>query len=608
MKFYNSLLKSLVLAILINTFSASGVAHAQKSDTRLRMANLFKNSGNYEQALELYLSIYKEGKLNRPLIDNIIRCYEQLKRYQALERFLGEIIKKLPDDVEYRVKLGKVFYLVGNRQKAFEYWQNLIKKYKNNGYLYRVLGNVLIDLRLYDKAIDIYQQAIKNTNAQFILYRDIAMLHRAQLDFGNAALNYLYYLEHFPRQFAYIHSQIIAMSSDSTAVLPMIKTIEAYRKKHPDRAGITEILADLYLRNKDFKKAYAIYLELDRRSPKSNYLFRFIQKAAQNHAYNYAIKGLKLLIKKSKSPSEKQRYQMELARNYYRQARFQSAKNAQQSVKKALKLIEQLQKAKPKTSYANQALELRGDIYLNFYQDTDRAIADYQNLLKNTGWKKHHDRVRFKLVQSYLIKGDLKRAQQLLKKISSPTYRNMVQFLQAEIQFYSGNLNAALQLYQQLSVRLSPEDSLANNVLQRMLLLGRAASDSTLLKDYGRAEFLIRQKKLSEAARIFERLAEQRSALSPHCAERAIELLKKLNKWEEAEALSRKAITNFPDYSNLDRLIFTLARIREKRGQFKEAFQAYRLIITQFPNSFYLEEARDRARKIREQIKEVQVP
>ena len=611
MKFYNVLSKFKFLLLLLLLLGLINQAPAQ-TDSRLKMAMLFKNSGNYEEALELYLQIYRSGKGNRLVINDIQFCYERLKRYADLIDFLNKLIEKYPNNPEYQVKLGKAYYLNEQRDKAFALWEQLLQKYGQNAYLYRLLGNVLIELRLYDKAIEVYQAGIKKTKSQYSLYRDIALLYRAQLEYGKAAISYLKYLQHFPKQSSFVNGQIIAMSADSSAVRQMIKAIEEFQKKHEASPAVQQILADLYLRNGDFQNAFRIYFKLHQKVPKTNYLLQFVYKARQNQAYEFAIKGLQLLFDQAKQSVLKQQYAYQIARNNFLWAKWlaknKQNKKAQKAINLALNQIDQLLQSKTKTSYQWQALELRGDIYFEYFEDIDQAIDHYSQCLKAPLNLQQRDQIYLKLAKSYLTKGDLARSRKFLKKIKSKSLQNLVAYLKAELLFYEGKLTPAKKAFSQLSSSLAAGDSLKNNILQRLLLLNYAAVDSAGLVQMGQAEFLIAQKKLSQAADILKEVSFKNSPLNGPSAERAVQLFASLNKAEEVEAIVAHVLKQNPDYVNIDHLLFMLAATQEKQHQWQKAFDTYRLVISNYPNSFWVEVSRERARLLKEKLNKEQMP
>ncbi len=607
MKLYNTLLKVSLFFLFLTLVHTPLQA---QTDSRLRMATLFKNSGSYEEALELYLQIYRSGKTSRLVINDILFCYEKLKRYDELIDFLQQLIRKFPQEPEYRVKLGKAYYLNEQREKAFTLWDQLVQRYARNAYFYRILGNTLIELRLYDKAIEVYQKGIQTTGSQYSLYRDIALLYRAQLEYGQAAISYMEYLKRFPKQFFFVQSQIIAMASDSSAVRKMINALETYHKQNKGRSDVQQILADLYLRNGDFERSLALYLDLHKKAPQTNYLLQFVQKAARNQAYNYALQALNMLIREMPQPQFKQKYTLQAAKYYYAWARLLASqkreKESQKKLHKALQLIDGLLNSK--STYRWAALELRGDIYFHYFEDIDQAIQDYTRFLKGSSSVSKKDQVRLKLAKCFLAKGDLQQTRTLLTRIRSNTFRSVSQFLLADLLFYQGKLTAARKAFEQLSHTLAAGDSLKNNVLQRLLLLNYAQQDSATLAEYGRAEFLIAQKKLSQAAGIFKKLAFSNSPLAARCAERAVDLLVKLHKFDEAKQIIAHVLQNDPEYVNNDRLLFVLASIQEKQNQLQEAFKTYRLVLTRYPNSFFVEQSRERARWLKEKLEKEQVP
>ncbi len=609
MKFYRYFPKFLHTAFFV--FIMILTVSAQAPNREQKIADFLKNSGNYEQALSLYLKIFHSSKPNYILITNIQDCYEKLKQYPELISFLNDLIRKYPENLEYKIKLGRAYYLDGQADKAFALWDSLLQKYPKNIYLYRSLGANLIQLRLYERAIRVYRAAIEHIPRQKSLYREIALIYRARLDYAEALKNYLNYFKAFPTQYGYIRSQIIAMSSDTSAIWPMIKVLQEYQKDNRDLIGASELLADLYLRSKKFAAAFDVYLSIYKKMRASNYLLRFAHKAADAEAYDFAVKALQILRRDASDQKQRQMFQLELARNYYRWAR-QLAQAGQEKesfkkIKKAESFADALIKARPASGYRWAAYDLKGDLALKYYQDVDQAIDWYRKVLQTSIDYRYKDRTRLKLSECYLMKGDLPGTLHTLNRIRSAMYTHLVDFKKADLLFYQGKLTPARQAFQALSQKLSPEDSLANNVLERLLLLNRSQSDSTVLVQYGHAELLIRQKKLSEAARVFESLAKKHSSLSAQCGEQAVRLFIKLGKFERAASLIRAIEKEYPDYVNNDRLYFLLATARQKQGQWKEAFVTYQTLITKYPDSFLLEKAREKARYIRKTYLKAQV-
>ncbi len=609
MKFYRFFHKIIWTLLIVLGFALT--VQAQQTSLQQRIADFMKNSGNYEQALPLYLKSYQAGKSNFILINNIQECYENLKQYSDLIAFLKDVIRKNPGNLEYRVKLGRAYYLNGQPEKAYALWDSLLQTYPKNIYLYRSLGANLLQLRLYDRAIKVYQAAIKNIPRQKSLYREIALIYRAQLDYGRALENYLNYYKAFPSQFGYIRSQIIAMSSDTSAIVPMIRVLQEYQQHNKSLLGVNELLADMFLRQQKFGKGFDVYLALYKKTHESNYLYRFVNKASNAGAYDYAVKALRVLMQEAENQKRRQLFQLELARNYYQWAQQLAVggneKEALKKVKKAQVFAEALIQSKPRSGYWWAACDLNGDIALQYYQDVDQAIYWYKKVLTTRIDIRSKDRTRLKLAQCYLLKGELGKVLKTLNAVQSSMYADLVQFKKAEILFYQGKLSAARQAFQKLSQTLSPEDSLANNVMERLLLLNYSVRDSAVLVRYARAEMLVRQKKLSEAARIFENLEQTQSDLSARCGEQAVALFIKLGKFGRAEALIQKIENDYPNYVNNDRLYFLLASARQKEKRWQEAFETYQALISKYPDSFYLERARENARRIRENYLKAQV-
>ncbi|HHE54964.1 MAG TPA: hypothetical protein ENL21_04225 [Caldithrix abyssi] len=74
------------------------------------------------------------------------------------------------------------------------------------------------------------------------------------------------------------------------------------------------------------------------------------------------------------------------------------------------------------------------------------------------------------------------------------------------------------------------------------------------------------------------------------------------------EAIVAHVLKQNPDYVNIDHLLFMLAAIQEKQHQWQKAFDTYRLVISNYPNSFWVEVSRERARLLKEKLNKEQMP
>jgi tetratricopeptide (TPR) repeat protein len=135
-----------------------------------------------------------------------------------------------------------------------------------------------------------------------------------------------------------------------------------------------------------------------------------------------------------------------------------------------------------------------------------------------------------------------------------------------------------------------------------MLLISENKGDSAKFSDFARAEKLEYQLKYTEAAELYKSIAINGNAAGLEAGVRSAKLYSKVNELEESRVLLEKMIGLYGDSENLDEVYFILAGVYDTMENPEYALELYRNILISYPNSFFLEEARDRARTLSARI------
>jgi tetratricopeptide (TPR) repeat protein len=190
--------------------------------------------------------------------------------------FLEDALKSQPDRSPLYIDLGEAYFINDDREKAFNVWTSHLEGNKNDVGVYRLLAMAMIRQRLYDEAIEVYLKAISNLKKQETLHVDIANLYKAQLNYEKASEHYLNYYLTKPKQIAFLQRQLLSLSDKGKDITPVVKALDSFLVKHPDQKKVCEIQAGLYLKDKQFNRAFEIYKSLE--TDKSNGIY--IQKYA----------------------------------------------------------------------------------------------------------------------------------------------------------------------------------------------------------------------------------------------------------------------------------------------------------------------------------------
>jgi len=606
MKFLQNLLKHKILLIAACLLFLNPL-YSQKN-TEVQLASSLFRSGQYEQALELYLKYYRDGNSGFQIINGIKKCFEKLNRFEEMISFFQNAAKNDPRQTSHKITLGRAYYLNSQKEKAWEVWQDVLESTPLQSTNYRLLGIDLVELNLYREAVDIYKTAVQKFKKQGSLYREIGRLYQALLEYENSAFYYLKYYKNFRKQNGYVESRIIGMTKDKEAAGLLIKGIKKFKQSESTDAVIEEIEASLYIHLRRFPQAFEIYKRLYAGSPKEPFLVRFANKAAENEAYDYALSAYQILLKSQRDKSKRAFYFLQMSRINFKLGLIYAAKDSsdvsQEKVKLALNYLNKIGPDKIKEDIIISGLELQADIHLNYYKDTDLAIQLYSRALQKSRNDQTADRIRLKLAEAWLEKNDLKTAGEIYRRVKSKTYAGTAAFRLAELDFYSGQFTKAQKAFDLLLHRTAPEDTVVNNALKQQLLLENFKNDSLNLSKYSKGLLLERQKYYSRAARQFKDIFETKNSLSVKAGMKSAGLYLQLKKDTDAEVILSSLLQQYPKSDPADQALYMLAGLFEQKQEPGDALKLYNKLLIEFPLSFYQSSAREKARALAAQIEE----
>jgi len=609
MKYYHNLSSRLIFLTLFFTFFLTDL-HAQQEDPQIRLAQELENNLQYESALEIYRILYPKYPMRLDIIKGIKRCSISLQKYDELILFYENIIKKYPANSVWTTDLAEIYYMNNQHQKASDLWWTEIQKDPKNIAIYRLVGSAMITLRLYEAAIKVYLEAIKQMEGQSNLYIDIGNLYRQQLEYGKAAENYLLYYSNNPKQKSFLQRQVLNLSDEQNQTTKVTTVLENYVTRYPEQKDVKEILAGLYLKDKNFEPAFTIYKTLDTKDTRGQYLMNFAAEAFGNQAYDDAISAYKIIQDQySDSPFLVQSI-FETGRAHYAKAnRYREnsdLKKASSEMSEAVLIFDSLAAFPKRSDFHAQSLVILGDIYYNFYFDLDKASLYYQIYIQSQQNNISREQVIIKLGDVFLCKNQLDKARTIYQQVSLIEFKLISRFKIAEMTYFQGSTGAAQSMLSELIPVLPSTNPLLNDALSRLMLIQSYAQDSLSLASYAHSELLVFQRRLSEAAEKLYQLAQENKSISALAGRKSAHLLLQLEKVTDARELLLKILTTYSNDLYQDETIFLLAQTEEKGGNYQQAVEYYQQLLSRFPGSFYIQQARENARRLTTQLKKDQ--
>jgi len=566
---------------------------------KIKFANSLAKTGDHEAALEIFQDLYRRGNKTHPVIIGIKSAHENLGQYEDVVGFLEKVIPDQPASFNLSIDLGSAWYHLGEKDKALEIWRAVYEHKPAQQMRFRLTANAMIRLRLFEEAIEVYRTGMSELKNQKTMYLDIATLYRARLNYELATENYLNYYTSFKKKYNYVQSLILSMTKDNDATERIIAAIDEFLRQNGMDSVLKELQAGLYIKKKEYDQAFKIYAGLNKDNRSESYLMKFAQEAERNKAFEYGIKSLNLVLNSEESKTDKNKVNFILARNYYKLGK-QSGQEIH--VDNALSILSSIENKSTQKTVYYQSQELIGDIFQHYYEDYDQAIRSYENILKQRGSGKVASRIHLKLGHSLFMKNDLDKAMKSYSLVKKGPYLNLAHYHTARLFYFQGDFSKSDELFQALLGKIRMSDSLANNVMNYSLLISENNSDSLTFSEFARAEKLEYQHKYSEAAELYKSVAMTGNDAGIESGIRSSKLFSHVNKLEDSRLLLEDLISKNPDSDKLDEVFFILAGVYDRLQNHEHALELYRNILISYPNSFYLEDARDRARDLSAQL------
>ncbi len=598
----------ILLAILAPlVFSQTGL------NNKYRLAKTYEQNGELQKAKSIYQELVVAQPFNVQYANSLNEIYMKLKEYENSIKFLNQRIAKNPRDIALYGMLGSTYYLMGNGNKADEIWSKGIKTNNNSLINYTIISNFAIENRAFEYAIKYLQEGKEKSDNPTQFSYQLAQIYSVTMDFGNATDEYCQVLLKQPKQLDFVKRRIQTYLSAPGAIEQSINAV----KKHSGNKTIQELLAFLYMQNNQYEDAFNIIVNLDTKQKRQGVLiYNFANDAFYNHKYKASQKAFEFIIKNYPKSSLFTNSQIGYARTLEAELdnRIVDLQNW-----KPIKAIDTtgaykynpvletykkiLQKIRS-TEGVNEILFRIGLIKLNRFDDLDEAANNFTEILKNSTLSKFYGSANLKLADISIRKGNLEDAKNyLINSFSSvkttKEIKSEAKYKLALIQFWNSQFDRSLKTITELTKDLSNNN--ANDAIELSIVINMGKRDSLSLVKFADADLLTWQKKFAEAAEIFSKLSEKENffilnnisqfkyaeiLIAQNNYPVAIEILKQLSEKEKLNIFT-------------DKSLFLLAQVYEYGiVDKKSALEVYKNILEHYPNSLYLEKARERIKRL----------
>ncbi len=613
----------LVYCCLLLLLSAAAATRSQTPDTqaKFRLAQGLEQAGELERAAEIYRELLNGDPQNYVVFDGLHRTLMSLKQYDAAIAIIKSRMTSFPADIPLHAMLGTAFYRAGREPEAMDIWNRTLTLNSANGQAYRVVAAVLIENRLLDRAAEVYRRGRRASDDPALFSIELAQLLSASMDYAGATAEYLRWLSQNPAQIGFVQNRMATYSWKEDGRAAAIATVRETLSTKPDDLRLHELLGWLYLEGKDFSQASGVYRTIDKLTRANGVaILGFADRVFRERAFDVAASAYReaLLYPLPAQQLVQARYgaacaakELQISMDSSQGFTVPGIRPSSESRTRyagAMAAFSAIVEEYPNTEYSAKSLYQIGMIQLHQYYDLDQAMRSLNRVLAEPAAPPSlRTDIRLRLGEILIARADTVGAAGEFNAVvalpsATPDQHDEARLRLAELALFNGRSSDAITILDSISV--NSQHDFANDALDLQVLLEENATAApAALAIYGRAEFLARQRKNTEAIGLLLDLIT-RFPLAPIAEDALLRvgaLYAEAGMFAEAVSAYDRLLTEMRENVRLpDRALFRKAELLQfGLHRSTEALVTYERLLVEFPTSVLANEARQRIRRLR---------
>jgi tetratricopeptide (TPR) repeat protein len=385
----------------------------------------------------------------------------------------------------------------------------------------------------------------------------------------------------------------------------LLKRIQQY----PDRSIYSELLTWLFVQQKQFEAAFIQSKALDKRYNEDGYrLINLAFLCVSNESYDVAIKAYQYVIAKEKTTSYYVTARTELLNTINKKIISSGNSNQQELLElenNYIKTLDELGRSAATASMIRNLAHLQA-FYL---YKIDDAISLLQEVIKIPGIRQQDiGEYKLELGDVYLLKNEVWEATLLYSQVDKAFKTDMLgqeaKYRNAKLSYFQGDFDWSKA---QLDIlKSATSDLMSNDALYLSLLIGDNLADGdtlqTTLHIYSRADLLLFQNKYDQALTVLDsiKIVFSSSSLNDDVLFKKGNIMEMKADYEVAAKFYQEIVENYSKDILADDALFKLALLNEtKFNNSEKAMSLYQDLMTNYPSSTYVVEARKKFRLLR---------
>jgi tetratricopeptide (TPR) repeat protein len=580
----------------------------QPTITDEQLAAQYFRERDFEKAIVLYKKLY-ETKNNSIYYTYYLYCLIQLQDYGSAEQLVKKQIKGHPDGLKYEVDLGYVYTESGDQRKAGKLFDQVLKDIPGNRARITELANAFLYRGQTEYAVIVYQKGGRIINYPF--YMELGDLYRQVSNYADMIESYLNHVDYNYAEMARVQNNLQSVLSsqlDDNVNEYLRVALLSRIQKDPEKVYFAEMLEWLSIQNKDFEMALMQARSIDRRLNEDGFrLYELANICISNQAYNVAIEAYKGIIKKGEATPLYVDARIGVLNAHYlkvTKTHDYTEKDLTDLEKEYVLALENYGKNASTIVIMRYLGHLQG-FYLDKADDAVSLLWEAVSIPNAS--IQYVAECKIELADILLLTGDVWEAKLLYSQVEKSFKNDPIGFeaklKNAKLSFYIGEYawaKAQLDVLKAATSKLIANDALYLSVLISDNL--GEDSVSVALDMYAKADLLLYRHQYNDALALLDSIF----TLSPWHAIfddvllKKSEILMSLGKYEDATVILNDLVQNYAYDITADNALFMLAVIYDQHiNDEAKAMTYYQKLITDYPGSLFVVDARKRFRYLR---------
>jgi tetratricopeptide (TPR) repeat protein len=595
--------KILILCLLLaGVPSLPAVAQQSQEQT----AAYYYDKGEYEQAAQLYESLYKNYS-NKFYYQRLYGSYLKLGDYKEALRLAEKRLKANPKELSLYVDEGNVYLLQDKEKKAVKCFDNAIEAVTSNLAPIPDLAMAFVNIGRHDYAVKTYVAARQKTKNQQLYFSELVGVYQAMGDYQAMTNEYFNLLDKQPGTMASVQvnmQKAMLEAPDSRLSDGIRAALVARVREHPENQTYLEMMIWFSIQQKDFAFALTQAQAVDARFPDKggDQLLRVAHIALENGDYDVASRAFRLIQQKGPSnphyfESRVGELEVDFARiNHNYAIESKDFALLEQKYREAFAELGKNERTIPLMRHYAHLMAYYGD-------DVQAAVSILDDVLEIPHLKASiRDEVKLELGDLLLFAGSVWDASLLYMQVEKANKNDLLgaqaKFKNAKLSYYNHDFDWA---HSQLKVlRASTSKLIANDAMELSLLISDNMEDDstyTMLELFADADLLFYRNLLDSAWDGFDQITRRTLShpLFDEILMRKAQIRMKQARYAEADSLLQKLVDFYPTDITADDALMMMAEINEDHlSNPTKAIECYEKLLLDYPTSLYVDRARKR--------------